>query len=84
MSLGAALAPAITARLLGSLSWQWIFALYAIPGLVWALTFASFVPRFEAPKVRSPQLPSNDDPDWHALPPPSASESPTTGEPKAI
>lgn len=45
MSLGAALAPAITARLLGAISWQFIFALYAIPGLVWAIAFWLLVPR---------------------------------------
>src|SRR5580658_3959956 len=44
MSLGAALAPAITAEMLGPLSWQQIFALYAIPGVVWAWAFALLSP----------------------------------------
>ena len=35
--LGGALAPAITAQLLGPLTWQQILGLYAIPGLVWAV-----------------------------------------------
>jgi MFS family permease len=66
MSLGGALAPFITARLLGPLSWQQIFALYAIPGLVWALVFVFVVPRPEGPKP-APQEGKPDD--WHALPP---------------
>jgi MFS family permease len=48
MSLGAALAPAVTGRLLGPLCWQQIFALYAVPGLVWALGFALVVPPADA------------------------------------
>lgn len=50
MSLGGALAPAVTAQLLGPLSWQQIFALYAIPGVLWAVLFALVVPRPDAPK----------------------------------
>jgi nitrate/nitrite transporter NarK len=40
MALGGALAPAITGQLLGQFTWQQIFVLYALPGLVWALVFA--------------------------------------------
>ncbi len=49
MGLGAALSPAVTGQLLGPLSWQQIFALYAVPGLVWAVGFALAVPRPETP-----------------------------------
>lgn len=49
MSLGAAVAPAVTGQILGPLTWQQIFALYAVPGLVWAALFALVVPRPEAP-----------------------------------
>lgn len=47
MALGAAIAPVLTGRLLGPLSWQSIFALYALPGLLWALVFAVRVPRLD-------------------------------------
>jgi len=40
MALGGALAPAMTGQLLRTLSWQAIFALYAAPGLIWAILFA--------------------------------------------
>jgi nitrate/nitrite transporter NarK len=65
MSLGGALAPAITAQLLGPLTWQQIFGLYAIPGLVWAAVFVFVVPRPDAPKP-TPLAERTDD--WHALP----------------
>ena len=72
MSLGGALAPAITAQLLGPLTWQQIFGLYAIPGLVWAVLFAVTVPRPDSPAARpAPDEPQRDD-DWHALPPAAA------------
>jgi nitrate/nitrite transporter NarK len=73
MSLGAALSPAITAQLLGPLGWQHIFALYAVPGLVWAVLFALAVPRPEGarptPREERPE-------DWHALPPAPAAATP--------
>ncbi len=66
MSLGAAIAPKITTMLLGPLTWQQIFALYAVPGLVWALLFAVIVPRPDSPApIPSPK-------DEPLLPPPSA------------
>ena len=66
MSLGAALSPVMTGQLLGVFTWQQIFALYAIPGLLWAATFALAVPR---PDTARPE-PSTDPADeWHALPP---------------
>jgi sugar phosphate permease len=68
MSLGAALAPLLTSQLLGPLSWQQIFALYAIPGLVWAVLFAVTVPRPDSPAVRPAPVEDEKD-DWHALPP---------------
>lgn len=49
MSLGAALAPLVTSRLLHVLQWQSVFALYAIPGVAWALFFAWLVRRPDAP-----------------------------------
>jgi MFS family permease len=49
MALGAALAPAVTAWLLQSLSWQQTFALYALPGLAWAGLFAAAVPPAREP-----------------------------------
>jgi sugar phosphate permease len=80
MSLGGALAPAITAELLGPLSWQAIFALYAAPGLAWAVVFALVVPRPDSPAAKpSQETPGEDDAedDWHALPPsPAPSAAP--------
>jgi MFS family permease len=49
MAMGAAIAPVLTGRLLGPLSWQAIFALYALPGLLWAVVFAVRVPRLDPP-----------------------------------
>jgi MFS family permease len=49
MSLGAAIAPAVTGQILGPLTWSQIFALYAVPGIVWALLFALVVPSPDAP-----------------------------------
>ncbi|MBX9627988.1 MAG: MFS transporter [Gemmataceae bacterium] len=45
MALGGALGPFLTGRLLGPLTWPQVFALYAIPGLVWAAAFAVAVRR---------------------------------------
>jgi MFS family permease len=72
MALGAAIAPALTAKLLGplGLSWQAIFALYAIPGLIWAAVFAARVPPLEQPP------PSQEEPDDWAMPPPPPAEEP--------
>jgi len=39
MSLGGAVGAFVTARLLNVMAWQWIFALYAIPGLMWSFWF---------------------------------------------
>src|SRR5262249_26463460 len=66
MALGAAIAPALTAKLLGplKLSWQEIFALYAIPGLIWAAVFAARVPPLEKPPP-----PEEEAEDWAKLPP---------------
>ncbi|HEV3439002.1 MAG TPA: MFS transporter [Gemmata sp.] len=58
------------------LTWQQIFALYAIPGVVWALTFTLFVPRPQAPTVQPQSSQKDDDADWHTLPPPTPAETP--------
>lgn len=55
MALGAAIAPVLTRGLLGPLSWQAIFALYALPGLVWALVFAVRVPRLDPQPTPAPE-----------------------------
>jgi nitrate/nitrite transporter NarK len=68
MSLGGALAPAITSKLLGPLTWQQIFALYALPGLVWAVLFLKIVPRPEPVKPAPVEDQPPEQPDWHALP----------------
>lgn len=65
MALGGALAPAITGQLLGPLTWQQIFALYAIPGFIWAALFAMLVPR--------PGEPVKGTEHRHTVPPPVAS-----------
>jgi nitrate/nitrite transporter NarK len=73
MGLGAALAPAVTARLLGQLSWEMIFALYAVPGLVWAVLFTLIVPHPDDPEAeRPPPKVEEESDDWHALPPVAA------------
>lgn len=69
MSLGAALAPAITAQLIDDFSWQYIFTLYAFPGLLWALAFWLVIPRPDAPAIPAPPDPGDESDGWHALPP---------------
>jgi MFS family permease len=58
MAGGAALSQEVTGRLFGPLTWQAVLAVYAVPGLVWALVFAVVVPRPDAPRptpaVREP------------------------------
>jgi MFS family permease len=56
MALGGALSPWLTGRLLGSLTWQDVFALYAVPGLAWAALLGLTGPRPDAPAatVRRP------------------------------
>jgi MFS family permease len=39
MSLGGAVGSFLTARLLGVVSWPWVFAIYAVPGLAWSFWF---------------------------------------------
>lgn len=82
MSLGGALAPAMTGQLLGPLSWQGIFLLYAVPGLVWAVAFAAVVPRPDAPRPAPPPEPDPDD--WHALPPAAAAQTPAASWTKLV
>ena len=58
MNLGAGLAPLTTGRLIGQMAWQEIFALYAAPGLLWALVFALAVPRRTRRRRRSRRKPT--------------------------
>ena len=39
MALGIALAPGLTAQLLTTLSWQHVFVVYALPGVLWAAAY---------------------------------------------
>ncbi|OWK34482.1 MFS transporter [Fimbriiglobus ruber] len=51
MALGGASAHRIMGQLIGSMSWHQILALYALPGLVWAVGFALVVPSPEGQKT---------------------------------
>jgi MFS transporter, ACS family, D-galactonate transporter len=42
MSLGGAVGSFLTARLLGVVSWPWVFAIYALPGLGWSFWFFTY------------------------------------------
>ena len=48
MAMGAAISPVLTGALLGPISWQWILALYSIPGFLWAVVFIWLMPRTDA------------------------------------
>jgi MFS family permease len=50
MAGGAALAQYVTGRLLGALTWQQILAIYALPGLLWAVLYSVVVPKPDAPR----------------------------------
>lgn len=63
MAVGWMISPKVTAGLLGSMSWQQVFALYALPGLVWAAAFALLVPRFREPAATRADGPI----DWSRL-----------------
>jgi ACS family glucarate transporter-like MFS transporter len=39
MSLGGATGAFVTAQFLGVVSWPWVFAIYAIPGIIWSAWF---------------------------------------------
>jgi MFS family permease len=39
MGIGGAIAPALTGALLVAISWRWVFVLYALPGILWAVVF---------------------------------------------
>ena len=43
MGLGGALAPMLTGLLLTAIAWRWVFFLYALPGVAWAMLFYRFV-----------------------------------------
>ncbi|MEX0792588.1 MAG: MFS transporter [Pirellulaceae bacterium] len=55
MQVGAIIASVLTGELLGVMSWRWVFFLFSLPGLVWAvLFFLRFRDRPElAPEVNS-------------------------------
>ncbi len=59
MAIGWMISPRITAELLLNNTWQTVFLLYAIPGLVWALAFALVIPRFHEPIPNSNDQPVN-------------------------
>lgn len=40
MQIGAIVASGLTGDLLQNMHWRWVFALYAIPGIIWAVAFA--------------------------------------------
>lgn len=40
MLIGSVIASWLTAQLIGPLGWRWLFLLYAVPGLAWAVWFA--------------------------------------------
>jgi len=62
MSIGWMISPLITAELLQSYSWQYLFVLYAVPGFLWAGIYL-MAPAFPEPKAHS-----NDRPvDWTKL-----------------
>ncbi len=73
MSLGGALAPMITGQLLGPLTWRHVFAVYAVPGLVWGALFWVLVRRPDGPRPASE--PEDKAAGWHALPPAPQPES---------
>jgi nitrate/nitrite transporter NarK len=66
MAGGAALSQYVTGQLIGTLTWPEILALYMLPGLVWSVAFAYFVPSPEPPFVPEPEP----DEDWVPPPPP--------------
>ncbi len=47
MAMGAAISHWLSGQLLGPLTWQQILAVYAVPGVCWAMLFAKFVPRWD-------------------------------------
>jgi predicted MFS family arabinose efflux permease len=63
MAVGWTISPRVTAELLQSLRWEEVFALYALPGLVWVLAFALLVPRYPEPAAARHDEPA----DWRKL-----------------
>jgi MFS family permease len=63
-AVGAFVAPLLTGQLLGVLTWRQIFALYALPGLLWALVFFLSTPASRAPGRHAPALGPTD---WSRL-----------------
>jgi ACS family glucarate transporter-like MFS transporter len=58
MLIGGVIASWMTGKLIGPLGWRWLFLLYALPGLVWAIWFAKWFrnqPR-EHPAVNAAEL----------------------------
>ena len=58
MSVGGILAGPLAAWLVITCGWRWMFALYALPGLVWALWFAGWFRNYPAqhPSVNEAEL----------------------------
>src|SRR5262249_60870804 len=59
MSIGGAAGAFLTGFLLPVIGWQWLYALFALPGLVWAVWVPAPVPGPppEPPALRPPGLP---------------------------
>ncbi|MHB1426032.1 MAG: MFS transporter [Gemmataceae bacterium] len=83
MLIGGVIASWVTASLIGPLGWRWLFLLYAVPGLAWAVWFAVWFrnrPQ-EHPAVNAAELAIiSSDGDLQTkstppLPPPRAGES---------
>jgi sugar phosphate permease len=58
MLIGGVIASVVTGLLIGPLGWRWLFLLYAVPGLIWAVWFAKWFrnrPR-EHPAVNAAEL----------------------------
>jgi sugar phosphate permease len=69
MGVGGALAPALTGVLLVTISWRWVFALYALPGILWAILFYLWIrdePPAIAPAESAPRLAGEADV-WRAI-----------------
>ncbi|WP_166821256.1 MFS transporter [Thalassoroseus pseudoceratinae] len=58
MQVGAILASWLSGRMLLSMSWRWVFVLFAVPGILWTITFLRRYRNFpdETPSVNEAEL----------------------------